>query len=93
MSPEDEKEWIELMNVIHDSVKGGMKYNTGTLLMVLSRPLPRPTMVVGGEISGTHVAHNSIMTTNDAILKSPLPNITKVNSGASKNGMKELRNP
>jgi len=27
------------MNVIHDSVKGGMKYNTGTLLMVLSRPV------------------------------------------------------
>jgi hypothetical protein len=23
MSPDDEKEWIELMNVIHDSVKGG----------------------------------------------------------------------
>ena len=38
MSREDEKEWLELMNVIHDSVKGGMKYNTGTLLMVLSRP-------------------------------------------------------
>mmetsp|Transcript_37580 Transcript_37580/g.42942 ORF Transcript_37580/g.42942 Transcript_37580/m.42942 type:complete len:154 (+) Transcript_37580:192-653(+) len=34
-----EKEWIELMNVIHDSVKGGMKYNTGTLLMVLTRPI------------------------------------------------------
>ena len=39
MMPEEEKEWIELMNVIHDSVKGGMKYNTGTLLMVLSRPV------------------------------------------------------
>lgn len=39
MSPEEEKEWIELMNVIHDSVKGGMKYNTGTLLMVLTRPV------------------------------------------------------
>lgn len=39
MMPEEEKEWIELMNVIHESVKGGMKYNTGTLLMVLSRPL------------------------------------------------------
>ena len=38
MSREDEKHWVDLMNVIHDSVKGGMKYNTGTLLMVLSRP-------------------------------------------------------
>merc|ERR1719445_343392 len=37
MSREDEKHWVDLMNVIHDSVKGGMKYNTGTLLMVLSR--------------------------------------------------------
>ena len=40
MSREDEKHWVDLMNVIHDSVKGGMKYNTGTLLMVLSRPVP-----------------------------------------------------
>jgi hypothetical protein len=39
MMPEEEKDWIELMNVIHDSVKGGMKYNTGTLLMVMSRPV------------------------------------------------------
>mmetsp|Transcript_3171 Transcript_3171/g.4638 ORF Transcript_3171/g.4638 Transcript_3171/m.4638 type:complete len:132 (-) Transcript_3171:334-729(-) len=39
MHREEEKEWIELMNIIHDSVKGGMKYNTGTLLMVLSRPI------------------------------------------------------
>ena len=39
MSREDEKHWVDLMNVIHDSVKGGMKYNTGTLLMVLSRPV------------------------------------------------------
>lgn len=40
MSREDEKHWVDLMNVIHESVKGGMKYNTGTLLMVLSRPVP-----------------------------------------------------
>jgi len=39
MESDREKEWIELMNVIHDSVKGGMKYNTGTLLMVLTRPV------------------------------------------------------
>ena len=43
MTREDEKEWLELMNVIHDSVKGGMKYNTGTLLMVLSRPISTAT--------------------------------------------------
>jgi hypothetical protein len=42
MSREDEKHWVDLMNVIHDSVKGGMKYNTGTLLMVLSRPFSSP---------------------------------------------------
>jgi hypothetical protein len=38
MSREDEKHWIDLINVVHDSVKGGMQFNTGTLLMVLSRP-------------------------------------------------------
>jgi hypothetical protein len=50
MSREDEKHWVDLMNVIHDSVKGGMKYNTGTLLMVLSRPVNAdalPTVVQG----------------------------------------------
>merc|ERR1712183_162396 len=41
MNREDEKHWVDLMNVIHDSVKGGMKYNTGTLLMVLSRDLKK----------------------------------------------------
>lgn len=46
MSREDEKHWVDLMNVIHDSVKGGMKYNTGTLLMVLSRPVPSDLPVV-----------------------------------------------
>mmetsp|Transcript_14018 Transcript_14018/g.19694 ORF Transcript_14018/g.19694 Transcript_14018/m.19694 type:complete len:129 (+) Transcript_14018:141-527(+) len=39
MEKEQEKQWIELMTVIHESVKGGMKYNTGTLLMVLSKPV------------------------------------------------------
>ncbi|GAX19893.1 hypothetical protein FisN_1Lh640 [Fistulifera solaris] len=47
MSREDEKHWVDLMNVIHDSVKGGMKYNTGTLLMVLSRPVADSPAVLG----------------------------------------------
>ena len=45
MAREDEKHWVDLMNVIHDSVKGGMKYNTGTLLMVLSRPVSMDKIV------------------------------------------------
>lgn len=45
MTREDEKHWVDLMNVIHDSVKGGMKYNTGTLLMVLSRPVTESQMI------------------------------------------------
>lgn len=39
MSGEDEKEWMDTMNNVHASVKGGMKYNTGKLLMVLYKPL------------------------------------------------------
>lgn len=39
MTGEDEKEWIDTMNNVHSSVKGGMKYNTGKLLMVLYKPL------------------------------------------------------
>jgi hypothetical protein len=32
-------QWIDTMNAVHASVKGGMKYNTGKLLMVLYRPI------------------------------------------------------
>ena len=39
MPKEEEREWMDQMNNVHASVKGGMKYNTGTLLMVLFRPL------------------------------------------------------
>jgi hypothetical protein len=60
MSREDEKHWVDLMNVIHDSVKGGMKYNTGTLLMVLSRPVSDAHMVAADKMEKTtskkHVA-------------------------------------
>ena len=49
MAREDEKHWVDLMNVIHDSVKGGMKYNTGTLLMVMSRPVTIADMVEASE--------------------------------------------
>ena len=52
MEKEDEKEWIDLMNIIHDSVKGGMKYNTGTLLMVLTRPVKEnPTQHVDNKVA------------------------------------------
>mmetsp|Transcript_20542 Transcript_20542/g.48254 ORF Transcript_20542/g.48254 Transcript_20542/m.48254 type:complete len:121 (+) Transcript_20542:139-501(+) len=39
MSGEDEKEWMDTLNNVHASVKGGMKYNTGKLLMILFKPL------------------------------------------------------
>ena len=52
MSREDEKHWVDLMNVIHDSVKGGMKYNTGTLLMVLNRPVTEAQIVAADKAEG-----------------------------------------
>mmetsp|Transcript_10241 Transcript_10241/g.22775 ORF Transcript_10241/g.22775 Transcript_10241/m.22775 type:complete len:131 (-) Transcript_10241:274-666(-) len=39
MMGDEEKEWMDTMNNVHASVKGGMKYNTGKLLMVLCKPL------------------------------------------------------
>ena len=39
MRGDAEREWMETMNNVHASVKGGMKYNTGHLLMVLYKPL------------------------------------------------------
>eukprot|EP00571_Detonula_confervacea_P000934 CAMPEP_0172329712 /NCGR_PEP_ID=MMETSP1058-20130122/61024_1 /TAXON_ID=83371 /ORGANISM="Detonula confervacea, Strain CCMP 353" /LENGTH=126 /DNA_ID=CAMNT_0013046897 /DNA_START=1251 /DNA_END=1631 /DNA_ORIENTATION=+ len=35
----EEGEWMDLMESVHASVKGGMKYNTGRLLMVLHKAL------------------------------------------------------
>lgn len=40
MEKKEEKEWVELLKAINESVRGGMKYNTGNLLMVLTRPVP-----------------------------------------------------
>ena len=48
MKGEDEAEWMDTMNNVHASVKGGMKYNTGKLLMVLYKPLAAEE----GEYSG-----------------------------------------
>jgi hypothetical protein len=65
MSKDEEKQWMELMSIIHDSVKGGMKYNTGTLLMVLHRPVTpemraaaeaRAVSKVKKEVAGAKVA-------------------------------------
>ncbi len=39
MPREEEAKWMDTMNNVHASVKGGMKYNTGKLLMVLFRPI------------------------------------------------------
>ena len=39
MGNQEEREWMDTMNNVHASVKGGMKYNTGKLLMVLYRPI------------------------------------------------------
>ena len=44
MEKDDEEEWLTLMNHIHSSVKGGMRYNTGKLLLVLYRPLDQDKM-------------------------------------------------
>ena len=37
MSKDDETQWLSLMQTFHSTVK--MRYNTGKLLMVLSRPV------------------------------------------------------
>jgi hypothetical protein len=39
MRGDDELEWMDTMNHVHAGVKGGMKYNTGKLLLVLYKPL------------------------------------------------------
>jgi hypothetical protein len=59
MNREEEKHWVDLMNVIHESVKGGMKYNTGTLLMVLSRPVTDAQIVTADKVEKPVKKHNT----------------------------------
>jgi len=39
MGYEEEAEWMDLMNIAHSSIKGGTRFNSGKLLVVLSRPV------------------------------------------------------
>ena len=39
MTDDEEKEWFEVMDKVHSSVKGGTRYNTGKLLMVFFKPV------------------------------------------------------
>jgi len=57
MQRDDEEDWIQLMNHIHTSVKGGMRYNTGKLLMILYRPIEEKDSgsVAGGAGNGMAV--------------------------------------
>lgn len=40
----DADDWMEAVNAAHSSVPNGTRYNTGVLLMVLSRPVPARTI-------------------------------------------------
>lgn len=39
MTGDEEKEWFDVMDKVHSSVKGGTRYNTGKLLMVFYKPV------------------------------------------------------
>lgn len=39
VSGEEEDSWMTIFSDAHNSVKGGMRYNTGKLLMVLTKPV------------------------------------------------------
>jgi len=39
MEKDNEREWFDIMNTVHTSIKGGPKFNTGKLLMVFSKPV------------------------------------------------------
>ena len=39
MSGEEKKDWEDIFDEAHTSIKGGMRYNTGKLLMVLTKPV------------------------------------------------------
>ena len=39
LTGEDEEDWMGVFSEAHNSVKGGTRYNTGKLLMVLTKPV------------------------------------------------------
>lgn len=39
LSGDEEDDWLKTFSEAHNSVKGGMRYNTGKLLMVLTKPV------------------------------------------------------
>jgi hypothetical protein len=45
MKEADADDWMEAVNAAHSSVPNGTRYNTGVLLMVLSRPVPAGTSI------------------------------------------------
>jgi len=47
MKGEDAEEWMEAVSAAHSSIPNGTRYNTGALLMVLSKPAD-PDIVYGG---------------------------------------------
>lgn len=51
MTKDQEKEWFELMENVHSSIKGGMRYNTGKLLLVLYRPAAHENKIVEPTLS------------------------------------------
>ncbi len=39
MVEDEAEEWMEAVNAAHSSIPNGTRYNTGVLLMVLSKPV------------------------------------------------------
>lgn len=68
MSQDDEKHWMDLMKVIHKSVDGGMKYNVGTLLLVLSRPAPAAAATGNSMMSSSSIGKSE---TSRSVKQSP----------------------
>eukprot|EP00551_Chaetoceros_affinis_P001796 CAMPEP_0203634506 /NCGR_PEP_ID=MMETSP0088-20131115/1426_1 /ASSEMBLY_ACC=CAM_ASM_001087 /TAXON_ID=426623 /ORGANISM="Chaetoceros affinis, Strain CCMP159" /LENGTH=137 /DNA_ID=CAMNT_0050488121 /DNA_START=25 /DNA_END=438 /DNA_ORIENTATION=+ len=48
----EEAEWIQTFSEAHNSVKGGMRYNTGKLLMILTKPVDIAAALISEDKNG-----------------------------------------
>jgi hypothetical protein len=76
------KEWMEIIDLAHRSIPDGTTYRTGTLIMVMSRPVPY-----------THADHSGNKNTNNNHTNKNVTKVESMSSGSVKrSSVQEIHN-
>jgi len=60
MKDDEGSEWMEAVNAAHESIPNGTRYNTGTCLMVLSKPVDLTLLLRDRSYSGNGSGHGNV---------------------------------